>query len=428
MEDSDQGMDKQPFWFCKIKAAIPDAKIFTNVKLGDGFAHYAVIADEQGVMLVWSLEDGGDAENAAQNLESAKADLHESDPGTFQEMILLLDGRLPESTKERLSSRGVLCLDESQFVSFAIDYLSVAGRNVRIGKAAFLEKDYDEAFRCLDGVVTGDRDAQYMLGFMYAYGRGVEKDEVEAVKWYRMAAEQGHDEAQDSLGDCYYFGDGVAEDDVEAVKWYRMAAEQDNELAQCSLGDCYYYGDGVAQDYTAAAKWFSLAAGRGDAEAQCKLGEMYVGGLGVQKDEREGMKLLRMSAEQGFAKAQVEMGIQLGYNRVIDELVDGRKRDWGEQVEWFRKAAEQGNAEGEYWLGMSYEDGEGVRQDYREAMKLYLRSSEHGNPDAEYQLGAMYENGKGVSRDEDEAIRWYCKAAEQGNEEAVQALRRLGMM
>ena len=52
------------------------------------------------------------------------------------------------------------------------------------------------------------------------------KDHSEAVKWYRMAAEQGVAAAHRNLGLCYYLGDGVAQDYVEAVKWCRKAAEQ----------------------------------------------------------------------------------------------------------------------------------------------------------------------------------------------------------
>ena len=51
------------------------------------------------------------------------------------------------------------------------------------------------------------------------------KDEVEAVKWYRKAAEQNYAEAQYNLGCCYANGQGVAKDEVEAVKWFRKAAE-----------------------------------------------------------------------------------------------------------------------------------------------------------------------------------------------------------
>ena len=61
---------------------------------------------------------------------------------------------------------------------------------------------------------------------MYGYGEGVPEDYREALKWYRMAAEQGYAPAQYNLGGMYIKGEGVPEDYREALKWYRMAAEQ----------------------------------------------------------------------------------------------------------------------------------------------------------------------------------------------------------
>jgi TPR repeat protein len=57
------------------------------------------------------------------------------------------------------------------------------------------------------------------------------------VKWYRLAAEQGHAQAQLNLGFCYENGNGVPEDKVEAVKWYRLAAEQGSANALQALSD-----------------------------------------------------------------------------------------------------------------------------------------------------------------------------------------------
>jgi TPR repeat protein len=54
--------------------------------------------------------------------------------------------------------------------------------------------------------------------------------------------------AQFNLGLCYNLGEGVAQDSQEAVKWYRLAVEQGNVKAQFNLGNNYSQGDGVAQD------------------------------------------------------------------------------------------------------------------------------------------------------------------------------------
>ena len=60
---------------------------------------------------------------------------------------------------------------------------------------------------------------------------------------------------------------GVLENHQEAVKWYRMAAEQGHATAQFTLGDMYVKGEGVLEDYVQAYAWFILAATQGEEQA-----------------------------------------------------------------------------------------------------------------------------------------------------------------
>ena len=71
---------------------------------------------------------------------------------------------------------------------------------------------------------------------MYANGEGVPQDDQEAVRWYRLAADQGLAQAQYNLGVMYANGEGVPQDDQEAVRWYRLAADQGLAQAQLNLG------------------------------------------------------------------------------------------------------------------------------------------------------------------------------------------------
>ena len=50
---------------------------------------------------------------------------------------------------------------------------------------------------------AGDADSQVELGLRYEKGEGVAKDQAEAAKWYRKAAEQNYARAQNNLGVCY---------------------------------------------------------------------------------------------------------------------------------------------------------------------------------------------------------------------------------
>ena len=58
----------------------------------------------------------------------------------------------------------------------------------------------------------------------------------------------------------YYNGHGVPQDYAEAVKWYRLAADQGVAAAQHDLGVMYLKGQGVPQNYVLAHMWFNLAA------------------------------------------------------------------------------------------------------------------------------------------------------------------------
>ncbi len=59
---------------------------------------------------------------------------------------------------------------------------------------------------------------------MYYHGRGVPEDAAEAVKWLRLAAEQGMAKAQFALGVMYVNGEGVPKSPVEAYAWFSVAA------------------------------------------------------------------------------------------------------------------------------------------------------------------------------------------------------------
>lgn len=70
----------------------------------------------------------------------------------------------------------------------------------------------------------------------YYYGRnGVTKDYAQAVRYYRLAADQGSAKAQCNLGFCYANGQGVPQNREEAIRLYRLSAAQGNETAKYNL-------------------------------------------------------------------------------------------------------------------------------------------------------------------------------------------------
>src|ERR1017187_7820115 len=63
---------------------------------------------------------------------------------------------------------------------------------------------------------------------------------------YQAEAGQGNAKAQCDLGICYMSGLGVGKDYVEAVKWFRKAADQNHAKAQALLGASYAHEIGRA--------------------------------------------------------------------------------------------------------------------------------------------------------------------------------------
>ncbi len=191
---------------------------------------------------------------------------------------------------------------------------------IKYSKGDGVPKDEAEAVRLYRlAAEQGNATAQINLAVMYAEGRGVPKDVAEAVKWYRLAAEQGDATAQLRLATGYRFGKGIVQDDVEAVRWYRLAAEQGNPSAQSELGFMYDQGRGVAQDYAEALRLKRLATEQGYAGGQSGLAHMYRFGKGVQKDEAEAVRLNRLAAEQGYMPALSALGYAYASGRGVTQ-------------------------------------------------------------------------------------------------------------
>jgi uncharacterized protein len=229
----------------------------------------------------------------------------------------------------------------------------------------------------------GDAEAQYALGVALNFGTlGVAEDYVEAVKWFRKAAEQDNADAQYNLGQCFVIGEGVGKDFEEAAKWFRKAAEQQSALAQFSLGVCYDKGLGVAQDDATAFTWYRSSAIQGFAPAQFNVGQFCRTGRGVAPDHFEAAKWFRKAADQGLATAQCG----LGYCYINGA---GVPKDVNEASKWYRKAAEKNDAQAQYDLGLCCANGEGVPKDYVDAYKWWSLSAGQANADAEKYLSIL---------------------------------------
>jgi TPR repeat protein len=115
----------------------------------------------------------------------------------------------------------------------------------------------------------------------------------------------------------------------------------------------------------------------------------------------------RRAAEDGVAGGQYLYGQAL-------EVGAGVRKDPDAAVQWYRKAAVQGFAPAQAILGWCYACGIGVPNDAAEAVKWCRKAADQENAAAQYQLGCFYEHGVGVAKDEAEVVKWFRKAADEG--------------
>ena len=168
----------------------------------------------------------------------------------------------------------------------------------------FSKLDADRAIKACENAVNSYPNEPR---FQFQLGRAFDKKKQyeTAIRWYKkVAKDYSYPSAQNNLGHMYRGGKGVPKDDKKAVKWFRLAAEQGDALGQNALGNMYDTGRGVPKDDKESAKWRTLAAEQGNSQSQYNLGVMYENGKGVLKDYKTAVKWYRLAAEQGYAPAQ----------------------------------------------------------------------------------------------------------------------------
>lgn len=123
----------------------------------------------------------------------------------------------------------------------------IAWAQHELGKCYFngwgVEQDRSEAVKLYRyAAEQGDSNAQFNLGYCFYMGEGILQNDNYAAIWFQKAAEQGHSEAQYYLGNIHSAKAGPAyqkapHEIVEAMKWYKLAKESGHEKATAKYAE-----------------------------------------------------------------------------------------------------------------------------------------------------------------------------------------------
>ena len=245
---------------------------------------------------------------------------------------------------------------------------------------------------------AGDAEAQSDLGDYFRQNPKDKPNFPEALRWYLRSANQKHPNAQFMLGHMYQDGEGVERNNVEAYKWF--------ELSRLSgFAAAVHARDDIGRSLTEKQRdeGMKRAIGfveRGDPAA-------------VTAEELKRLKEAKTKAEKGDIDAQVELGI--GYL-----FADGSPFDEHEAFKWLQKAAERNHPEAQQMLGLMYRafDLTAVHHDDIAAAKWFRRSALQGSKHGQNSLAISYWKGWGVEKDPKEAYYWWLLAERGGHKGA----------
>lgn len=235
---------------------------------------------------------------------------------------------------------------------------------------------------------AGDAAAQNTVGVWYYIGKdSIKQDYKQALQWWARSAKQENADAIGNMAMCYQLGRGTEKDSLMAVKLYEKAIQKGNKLI-------------IPQHEKIVKNTKSIFS-------SLLLSDCYLKGIGVNRDTKQSAAYQEIAAEAGHEASQFALGLSCLNKKETDKAVN-----------WFKKAADQGNVGAIYYYGYLLFNGMGIAQDKTAGIHYIEKASEKGFPTADYQLGKVYLDGNGVDADIDKAFSYIKKAAYHGNADA----------
>ena len=154
---------------------------------------------------------------------------------------------------------------------------------------------------------SGDAKAQLELAIQLRDGKGIAKDDAQAMEWAHKAADAGNAEAFDFVGFAYLRGAVVKRNPAIAIAYFKAAADESAQAA-FNLGQCYFGAQGTEQDCAKALEWWKKAAEKGHGRAAANAAMAYHSGEGVAPDAAQARRFAERAAELNDPSGLVLLG------------------------------------------------------------------------------------------------------------------------
>ncbi|GAA5810403.1 hypothetical protein MFLAVUS_003824 [Mucor flavus] len=263
-------------------------------------------------------------------------------------------------------------------------------------------------------LVWGNRIAQYYVGIMYRDGDGVKQNSESSIKWLTLSANHGWCEAQVNLGYMYQNGIDAKKDYSKALYFYKKALQVKKESAD----DLYLFGIKEFKINYDSKEMFL-----------CRFSETVSKMSGCPSPLHTAK-----SYDQQFPTKKKFYEINFWYTickeqqhhvlvrSLIGELYfygHGKfKKNHAKAKVWFEKAAKNGSANGQLFLGSLYQD----QENYTQALIWYTVARKNGSREALFKLAEYYYH---IEQDYIKA-KYYCELVLERMDEHAQAYNMMG--
>jgi TPR repeat protein len=411
----------------------------TNAQLALGHRYHRGIGVEQNCEAA-AFYYSGVADKAIEEHQSGGAEqIHEQKRLTLETEEHIDEGELGESDQR-------IKLHRLQAEQGNVDSMLALGNLYYYGGRG-LPRDQVQAlryFRMAGSAPNFHASGQMGVANMLLKGEGTEKNTTAAVEWYEKSAAQNHTRALNGLGYLYFFGNSLPKNDTKAFEYFNRAAKKGTDGDSLfNAGFCLYDGTGTKKDVPAAIALFKRA-GRdfGHFPAVHKMG-----GISLRGEDAGGrvcsaaLEYLRPSAQHGSwgnvvrrgfnrflsndptrAAIRYLEGAELGYEVAQSNAAYIFDRGYINEAEFAGRQQDRAVAT----VTTQRADREKKVNGDKLALRLYLMARKEGNKEHDLRIGDFYYYGKGgISKNFTMAATYYRQASAYG---VAQAAYSLGTM
>ncbi len=192
--------------------------------------------------------------------------------------------------------------------------------------------DYNSSFNYFSThIKNSEPGAAYLLGKMYFYGWGTDKNSSEAIRLIEHSSNAGNERAIYFLA-SYYSKEHTDDKSLyKAIDFYKKLYPDINVSVQCDLGNIYEKVgdyDNAYQVYWKASNRYKIA------NPTFYIARMHHYGRGRAKNMRTAKQLYRAAARKGSSRAQYTLG------KILSKECDNPKSQ-KEAVKWLKASSKK---------------------------------------------------------------------------------------